>query len=75
MLVLTRKYGERLLIGDNVVLTVCTIGKDSVRIGIEAPREIEIVREELAPGRKEDDESRAGIPARRQACLTAEERL
>jgi carbon storage regulator len=47
MLVLSRKAGERIRIGDNVVITLVRTGNESVRIGIEAPREIAIVREEL----------------------------
>ena len=47
MLVLSRKAGERILIGDDVAITVVRIGPNSVRIGIEAPRSMNIVREEL----------------------------
>lgn len=47
MLVLSRKPGERILIGDDVVITVVRIGPNNVRVGIEAPREMSIVREEL----------------------------
>ena len=47
MLVLSRKLGERILIGDDVAVTLVRIGPNSVRIGIEAPRELNIVREEL----------------------------
>ena len=47
MLVLSRKAGERILVGDDVVVTVVRIGPNSVRVGIEAPREMNIVREEL----------------------------
>lgn len=47
MLVLSRKAGERILIGDDVAITVVRIGPNSVRIGIEAPRTMNIVREEL----------------------------
>ncbi|MCA9116297.1 MAG: carbon storage regulator [Planctomycetaceae bacterium] len=47
MLVLSRKPGERILIGDDVVVTVVRIGPNNVRVGIEAPREMNIVREEL----------------------------
>lgn len=47
MLVLSRKPGERILIGDNVAITVVRIGPNSVRIGIDAPRDMNIVREEL----------------------------
>ena len=47
MLVLSRKSGERILIGDDVAITVVRIGPNSVRIGIEAPKSMNIVREEL----------------------------
>jgi carbon storage regulator len=47
MLVLTRKLGERIVIGDSIVLTVVRINGDKVRLGIEAPPEIEVHREEL----------------------------
>lgn len=47
MLVLSRKAGERILIGDDVAITVVRIGPNSVRIGIEAPKTMNIVREEL----------------------------
>ena len=47
MLVLSRKVGERVLVGDNVVITVVRIGPNAVRLGIEAPKEMNIVREEL----------------------------
>ncbi|GAB4159443.1 MAG: hypothetical protein Tsb009_36760 [Planctomycetaceae bacterium] len=47
MLVLSRKPGERILIGDEVEVTIVRIGPNTVRVGIEAPREMSIVREEL----------------------------
>ena len=47
MLVLTRKFGERIIIGDDVVLTILGFAHDSVRIGIEAPVEIPVHREEV----------------------------
>lgn len=47
MLVLSRKTGERILIGDRITLTVVRIGPNNVRIGIECPRDVPIVREEL----------------------------
>ena len=47
MLVLSRKPGEKILIGDNVTVTIVRIGPNTVRIGIEAPRNMNIVREEL----------------------------
>lgn len=47
MLVLSRKEGEQLLIGDNIVLTINRISGNRVAVGIEAPREVRIVRGEL----------------------------
>ena len=47
MLALTRKVGERIVIGDNIVLTVVDIKGDSIRLGIDAPREIKIYRGEI----------------------------
>jgi carbon storage regulator len=47
MLILTRKAGEQLRIGDQIVVTVQRVDRNSVRIGIEAPGEVPIVRGEL----------------------------
>ena len=47
MLVLTRKPDERILIGDDIVITVLDIRGDGVRIGIDAPRGVRIQREEV----------------------------
>lgn len=48
MLVLARKVGESIRIGDDVVLTVQHIGRGRVQLGIDAPRQVVIRREELA---------------------------
>ena len=47
MLVLSRKPGEKILIGDHLSVTVVRIGPNPVRIGIEAPKNMNIAREEL----------------------------
>ncbi len=57
MLVLTRKTSERIHIGDDIVITVVKIMGFTVRIGIDAPKEIIIKREELLDG---DDPRRRG---------------
>ena len=59
MLVLSRKVGERVLVGDQVVLTIVRIGPNAVRLGIEAPKDMNIVREELCvtTGGADDDGS------------------
>ena len=47
MLVLTRRINERILIGDDIVVTVLEVHGDQVRIGIDAPRAIKVFREEV----------------------------
>ena len=57
MLVLRRKKGEAIKIGDNITVTVSDIGQDCVQIAIDAPREISILRSELAEAAKVNQES------------------
>jgi len=47
MLVLSRKQNERIRVGDSVVVTVVRVSGDKVRIGIEAPAHVRVVRDEL----------------------------
>lgn len=47
MLVLTRKLDEAILIGDDIKITVVEIDGDKVKLGIEAPRELVILRDEI----------------------------
>jgi carbon storage regulator len=51
MLVLSRKLGEKIVIGDNIVVTVVKIDRNQIRIGIEAPSDVPVYREEIAPQR------------------------
>ncbi len=49
MLVLSRKEKERIRLGDSIVVTVVRVAGDKVRLGIEAPAELVVLREELQP--------------------------
>jgi carbon storage regulator len=51
MLVLSRRLGERIVIGPDVVVTVVKLDRNQVRLGIEAPADVAVFREEIAPGR------------------------
>ena len=52
MLVLSRKVGERILVGDQITITVVRVTNGGVRLGIEAPGEMTVVREEVKKGKK-----------------------
>ena len=47
MLVLSRKKGESIIIGDNIEITVVDVQGDLIRLGIKAPKEVSIYRQEL----------------------------
>ena len=59
MLVLTRKQQQRLRVGDSIVVTVICVSGDRVRLGIDAPSDILVLREELD---KSDGSRRADRP-------------
>jgi carbon storage regulator len=61
MLILTRRAGESIIIGDNVVITIVESGRDQVRIGIDAPRSVSVHRQEVyAEITRENEAARAG---------------
>ncbi len=62
MLVLSRKIGERILIGDKISVTVVRISGGGVRIGIEAPPEMAVIREELAEEMNPERQTREAQP-------------
>ena len=66
MLVLSRKVGERILIGDHVTVTVVRITGGGVRIGIEAPPEMAVIREELQEELRQSSSQTERKPASRR---------
>ena len=64
MLVLSRRAGERIQIGDQVEVTVVRIGPGVVRIGVEAPQQMQVLREEVRK-RAAADITREGAASQR----------
>jgi carbon storage regulator len=52
MLVLSRREGERVKLGDSILVTVIGVSGDKVRLGIKAPSDVLVLREELEPREK-----------------------
>ena len=63
MLVLSRKLGEKIYIGDNICITVVDIERGKIRLGIEAPRDVPIYRQELLPLNKAPQPAPTSQPA------------
>lgn len=61
MLILTRRAGETLRIGDDIEVTVMAVNGAQVRIGIKAPRDVVVDREEIAERKRQDREVGAGL--------------
>jgi carbon storage regulator len=54
MLIITRRPGQRVMVGDDVIIAVVDVKGANVRIGIEAPKDVPIYREEVLPERAAD---------------------
>ena len=57
MLVLSRKEHQRIRLGDDITVTVVRLTGDQVRLGIDAPREIRVLRDELEPHEEKKEQS------------------
>lgn len=70
MLVLSRKTGERIQIGDNITIVVNRVAGNRVTIGIEAPNNVHIVRGELRNLKETFAEAEEAAPSRSTPALT-----
>jgi carbon storage regulator len=67
MLILTRRVGETLMIGDDVTVTVLGVKGNQVRIGVNAPRDVAVHREEIYERIKREQAEQAEQAAQEQA--------
>jgi carbon storage regulator len=63
MLIITRRPGEKVMVGDDVVVHVLEVVGNSVRVGIEAPRSVPVYREEIWNAVREENRAAAQTPA------------
>jgi carbon storage regulator len=63
VLIVTRREGEKLMIGDDVVVSIVEVSGGTVKLGIEAPRSVPIYREELWAAVRDENRAAAGAPA------------
>ncbi len=68
VLVLSRRIGEKIVIGDGIVVTVVEVHRDSVRLGVDAPRSVPVNRAELVKAVSEENVAAVSIDA---AALTS----
>ena len=61
MLVLTRKLNESIQIGDNIEITVLSVQGDQIKLGIKAPKDIEVHRKEVYKSIQESNNEAASI--------------
>jgi carbon storage regulator len=80
MLILTRRAGEALRIGDDIEVTVMAVNGSQVRIGINAPRDVAVDREEIAERKRRDREAERpagsqamGSPGIKTGCVSKRE--
>jgi len=62
MLILTRRVGETLMVGDDVTVTVLGVKGNQVRIGVNAPKDVAVHREEIYERIRKENEAGTGKP-------------
>ena len=73
MLVLTRRSGESITIGDDIIVTVISASGGQVRLGITAPRSVQVLREEIHKAMQaENREAAQGVRHRKQLAGVAD---
>jgi carbon storage regulator len=75
MLILSRRPGESLTIGDNITVTVVSINGNQIRLGINAPREIRVLRDEIYKAIRDENQAAANAHQQKRRMEDAFKRL
>jgi carbon storage regulator len=75
MLILSRRPGESLTIGDNITITVVSINGNQIRLGINAPREVRVLRDEIYKAISDENQAAANAHEKKRRMEDAFRRL
>jgi carbon storage regulator len=75
MLILSRRPGESLTIGDKIVVTVVSINGNQIRLGIDAPRDVRVLRDEIYKAIREENQAAADTAKQNRRIEDAFKRL
>jgi carbon storage regulator len=75
MLILSRRPGERLTIGDNITVTVVSINGNQIRLGIDAPREVRVLSDEIYKAIRNENQAAANSDQQKRRMEDALKRL
>jgi carbon storage regulator len=75
MLILSRRPGESLTIGDDIVVTVVSVNGNQIRLGISAPREVRVLRDEIYKSIREENHAAANSHQQKRRMEDAFKRL
>ena len=63
MLMMTRRAGQKIVLGDGIVIEVVEVAGNTVRLGVDAPRSVPVYREEIWTAVRAENEAAASAPA------------
>ncbi len=75
MLILSRRPGESITIGDDIVITVVSVNGNQIRLGINAPRDVRVLREEIYKAIRDENQAAANTDEKRRRMDDAFKRL
>jgi carbon storage regulator len=75
MLILSRRPGESLTIGDNITVTVVSINGNQIRLGIDAPRDVRVLRDEIYKAIRDENKAAAATQEQNRRMTDAFKRL